>query len=391
VTSPTAFPDRCLACGADGARVFFEMRGVPTHCNVLFADREEALAVPRGDLVLAFCPACGHIFNVAFDPERMRYNQQYENSLHFSPRFQEFAEAQVAGLIERYDLHDKTIVDIGCGKGDFLKLICGLGVNQGIGFDPSYVFDGNEPSYLHFVQDFYSETYVNVAADLVCCRQVLEHIEDPARFVAMVKRAAGASEDVSIFFEVPNALYTLRDMGIWDLIYEHVSYFSPASLARIFQRQGLHVLGVEEVYGGQFLTLDAALNGSHAEPLAPVPGELASLVDAFAANYGQKLTSWREWLGRLRESGRRAVVWGAGSKGVTFLNALRAGDEVCAVVDINPRKQGMFVAGAGQHIVPPDELRTLRPDAVLIMNPLYGAEIQSTVHDLGLKPDFLVV
>lgn len=395
MTSINTLPNTCIACGAVNARIFFEMRGVPTHCNLLFTDRAEALAVPRGDLVLAFCPACGHIFNAAFDPARMRYTQQYENSLHFSPRFQEFVEAQAAGLIERYDLHGKTIIDIGCGKGDFLKLICGLGNNRGVGFDPSYVFDGTEPSHLRFVQDFYSEKYTDIPADLVCCRQVLEHIEDPARFVAMVKRAAGAREGVRVFFEAPNALYTLRDMGIWDLIYEHVSYFSPTSLARTFERQGMHVLGVAEVYGGQFLTLDAALDSGQA--IAPgsapdsAPSELTALVDAFAANYDQKLAQWREWLGGLRESGRRAVVWGAGSKGVTFLNALHASDEICAVVDINPRKQGMFVAGAGQPIVSPAELPALRPEAVLIMNPLYAPEIQATAHHLGLKPSFHVV
>lgn len=386
---------RCITCGDDGARVFFAMHDVPTHCNLLFASRAEALAVSRGDLVLAFCPACGHVFNTAFDPARMHYTQQYENSLHFSPRFQQFVEALAARLVESYDLHGKTIVDIGCGKGDFLKLICGLGGNQGVGFDPSYVFDGSEPAHLRFVQDFYSEQYVDVPADLVCCRQVLEHIEDPASFVAMVKRAAGASQHngVRIFFEVPNVLYTLRDMGIWDLIYEHVSYFSPTSLARIFERQGMRVLGVDEVYGGQFLTLHAALDGEPGGPVAPgsAPDELAELVDAFGANYGEKLAHWRAWLAGLVESGRRAVVWGAGSKGVTFLNALRAADEISAVVDINPRKQGMFVAGTGQPIVPPEALRELCPDAVLIMNPLYASEIESTVRKLGLTPDVRVV
>ncbi|MCC7207429.1 MAG: methyltransferase domain-containing protein [Anaerolineae bacterium] len=373
------------------------MRNVPTHCNLLFSERAEALAVARGDLVLAFCPACGHVFNTAFDPSRMHYTQQYENSLHFSPRFQQFVEAQAAGLIARYDLHGKTIVDVGCGKGDFLKLICEMGGNHGVGFDPSYVFDGAEPPHVRFVQDFYSEKHTDVPADLVCCRQVLEHIEDPARFVAMVKRAAGARQanhdqgGVRIFFEVPNVLYTLRDLGIWDLIYEHVSYFSPASLRRLFEGQGMRVLDVAEVYGGQFLTLDAALDGAPGDAPAPLDSALPALVETFAASYAQKLAGWRAWLAGLRAAGGKAVAWGAGSKGVTFLNVLGAGDEVSAIVDINPRKQGMLVAGTGQRIVPPDALPELRPDAVLIMNPLYVSEIQSTVHGLGLKPDFHVV
>jgi hypothetical protein len=69
------------------------------------------------------------------------------------------------------------------------------------------------------------------------------------------------------------------------------------------------------------------------------------------------------------------VVWGAGSKGVTFLNIFRDLQAVTLVVDVNPRKQGKFVAGSGQQIVAPDLLRDYQPDVVLVMNALYLNEI----------------
>ena len=75
---------------------------------------------------------------------------------------------------------------------------------------------------------------------------------------------------VAIFFEVPNGLFTLRDKGVWDLIYEHISYFTPASLARAFALSGFEVLDLQEAYDGQYLCLEAAVAP---DPGAPGPSD----------------------------------------------------------------------------------------------------------------------
>lgn len=87
--------------------MFIEIPRVPVYCNVLWPTRDEALHAPRGDIRLAFCKGCTHIFNIAFDPGRMEYTQEYENPLHFSPRFQEYAMSLAERLIKDYDLYDK--------------------------------------------------------------------------------------------------------------------------------------------------------------------------------------------------------------------------------------------------------------------------------------------
>ncbi len=45
-----------------------EMKGVPVHCNVLWPTREAAIGAPRGDIRLGYSPACGHTYNLDFDP-----------------------------------------------------------------------------------------------------------------------------------------------------------------------------------------------------------------------------------------------------------------------------------------------------------------------------------
>ncbi len=373
-----------------------EMSQLPVHCNVLWPTREAAVDAPRGDIHLAYLAECGHTYNLAFDPSLMEYTQEYENSLHFSPRFQEYATALAAGLVEKYDLRDKDIVEIGAGKGDFLIMLAEMGGNRGWGYDPSYVpEEGYTAPNVTFVQDFYSEKYIRQRADLIVCRHVLEHIEDPDAFIDQVRRAVGEQRSV-IFFEVPNSLWTLRQGGIWDIIYEHCSYFSPTSLAYLFRKHGFRVLAVNEVFGGQFLTIEATLDDDTREDSASSlvdASELAALTAdarAFAENYRAKRDEWQTRLRSLLAAGKRGVVWGAGSKGVTFLNAMDAGEEIIAVVDINPRKQGKYVAGTGQQIVPPTRLAELQPDFVIIMNANYRDEIGGMLKDVGVEAEILV-
>jgi hypothetical protein len=111
--------------------------------------------------------------------------------------------------------------------------------------------------------------------------------------------------------------------------------------------------------------------------------------EAFADNYRRKVEGWRKLFGANRGE-KKMVVWGGGSKGVMFLNTLRAENGVSYMVDINPRKQGMFVAGTGQEIVSPDFLRSYRPDTVIIMNPIYSEEIGGQLERLGVRADILV-
>lgn len=379
-------------CGNAELLPLIEMTGVPVHCNVLWESRAAALNAPIGDMRLAYSPTCGHTYNLAFDPSLMEYTQEYENSLHFSPRFQQYATGLAESLVERYDLRNKDIVEIGAGKGDFLVMLAEAGGNRGWGFDPSYVEDpAHAASNVNFVLDFYTEQYADYPADFIVCRHVLEHIPDPDAFVAQVRRAVGDRMGTVVFFEVPNSLWTLRQLGIWDIIYEHCSYFSPVSLGHVFRANGFRVLDVNEVFGGQFLTIAAVPD----DGTAAAPDESSALAAltadarAFAANFSQKRAEWQRRLAALSAGGKRGVAWGAGSKGVTFLNVMQASETVPYIVDINPRKQGKFVPGTGQRIVAPDFLAEFQPDFVVVMNANYIDEIGDMLAAQGEAAELL--
>jgi hypothetical protein len=382
----------CPVCDSATISDCIRIGQVPVYCNVLHGSRGEALSAPRGDIDLRFCNGCGHLFNAAFDPERVDYSVDYENSLHYSERFQKYAQSLAEHLIETHGLHGKTVIEIACGQGDFLELLCSLGGNRGIGFDPSHEpgrTGAGSGADVTFIQDYYSEAYCDQRADLICCRHALEHIARPADFLGTVRRAIGENA-TAVFFEVPNALFTVRELGIWDLIYEHCGYFCEQSLRKVFHGSGFAVNAVETEFGGQFLALHAAPAAGEAGEWKTEPAGLGGLVHRFAEHYEAKVATWRQTLARLRGEGRRTVLWGAGSKGVSFVNVLDLREEIDYLIDLNPYKDGRFVPGTGHRVRAPAFLAEYRPDAVIVMNPLYADEIGRDLQAMDLAPEILV-
>ncbi len=385
----------CPNCGGQGLALLYETSGVPAHSMLLMQTREEALHCPRGDIRLVICSRCGFISNTAFDAELHEYSGQYEATQSYSPTFNRFHRSLAEKLIERYGLRNRDILEIGCGHGEFLIMLSELGGNRGFGFDPAYVGPtrvGSGHSQVSFVKDFYSEKYAEIHADFVCCKMTLEHIPDTAAFVSMVRRAIGSNSEAVVFFQVPNVTRILRELAFWDIYYEHCSYFSRGSLSDLFLRCGFEVLDISEEYQHQYLTIEARVSDA-SEPNADpelLERDLEE-ADLFRANLPSWVDRWQDRLREIRERGQRGVVWGSGSKAVAFLAALQVDEAVEYVVDINPRRQGSYLAGTGHQIIGPDLLRDFQPDVVFVMNPNYCQEIQQELDRMHLSGELIPV
>lgn len=381
----------CPNCLAEKPEIFYEVRRVPVHSVLLMPTRQVAVTYPKGDIALGFCPSCGFIFNTLFDPSMHEYSGNYEETQGFSPTFRAFHERLATSLIEKYDLRNKKIVEIGCGKGEFLSLICRMGRNQGIGFDPAFVAERNPAGKdldISFVQDFYSEKYAQVGADFFCCKMTLEHIANTADFIRNVRRAVGDRSERIVFFQVPDARRVLSDLAFWDIYYEHCSYFCAGSLACVFREAGFEVLETWTDYDDQYLMISAR-PATEPQPISQLeldaPQLMKQEIERFTRQQRERISSWRRELKQLTSEGQRAVVWGSGSKGVAFLTALDLDKEIEYVVDINPYRQGKFMAGTGQQIVGPSFLAEYKPDVAIAMNPIYESEIQSDLRRMGLS------
>jgi hypothetical protein len=112
-------------------------------------------------------------------------------------------------------------------------------------------------------------------------------------------------------------------------------------------------------------------------------------VEKFRKGYESVIDSWRLKLESVTRSGGKAVIWGAGSKGVAFLSAV--GGFIDAAVDINPNKHGKYMAGTGHLIVSPADLAEIEPALVIAMNPVYLQEIRVDLDSHGMSAELVAL
>jgi SAM-dependent methyltransferase len=380
---------RCPVCaGTAASEVLTPARSVPVFCNWLYEDAREARTAVLGRLRLVACSGCGHMYNAEHDEALLVYGADYENSLHFSPTFQQYAHELAARLVEKHGLRGGTVLEVGCGKGDFLAMLVEHGAGRALGYDPSY--DGEQADRITddrvtFVRALLPDRLDGVDVDLVCARHVLEHLEKPAE-VARTMRDALSHRDAVLYAEVPDGGYLLAETSVWDVIYEHPSHFTASSLHRLLTDAALPVTALGTSFGGQYLWAEAS--SSHDAEGVPAPSveEVLASAAGFADRAEGAVAYWAEELERAAADGQRVAVWGAGSKGVTFLNVVPGGAGVELVVDLNPRKHGRHVPGTGQCVVGPAQLRATPPDLVVVLNPLYVEEVRAQLARLGLQP-----
>ena len=351
--------------------------------------REEALNYPRRDLRLAACPDCGFVYNAIFDHTVHEYSAKYEETQGFSPTFNAFARDLARRAVEKYDVRNKTVLEIGCGKGEFLVLLCELGPNRGIGLDPGYDparTESEAASRIEFIRDFYGPAYRHLTADFVVCRHTLEHIAPVAGFMRDLRDTIDRQRS-TLFFELPDVLRVLTEGAFWDIYYEHCTYFTCGSLARLFRATKFDVTDLTLEYDGQYIILGAVPTEAPTEPRLPLENDQAELtraIDAFPRVVQRVIGHWRQTVENALRAHKRVLVCGSGSKGVSFLTTLGITEGIEHVVDINPHKHGRFMPATGQEIISPERAAMLKPDLVIVMNPIYVPEITRQLASLGV-------
>jgi len=387
-SSPTTHPLAaiCPACyGSTHESTLYRQFEVPVQSCLLPSTAAHALAVQRRDIELLNCHECGLIFNRCFDPESQRFDADYEETQGFSPVFQRFARQLGQALDHRWSLAGKTVLEVGCGKGDFLAELCHRHGCKGIGIDPA--FDrGRRPQnagcQVRYEARLFDREDIGLRADYLICRHTLEHIGPVGEFLDIIAQAVRSGGVREVFFDVPDAARILDEGAFWDIYYEHANYFTAQALAQAFVRAGFEVTGMSRLFHEQYLGLFARpATRVRVAPESPVAAaDASSLTDSLA-----------RWRHTLAESPAPLVIWGSGSKGVAFLHAADCDRRVSGAVDINPYRQGRFMPGIGLAILAPDDLVDSDPQTVVIMNPAYRDEIQTQLRALNLQPRLLSV
>jgi SAM-dependent methyltransferase len=365
--------------------------------GALCATQESAFRATKGDLKLSLCRNCSYIWNRSYEHGKHEFISGYEISLHYSPTYQRFLDDLAKRLVKDYALQSKTVLEIACGTGHFLRMLCRLGGNSGIGIDPVLEREGVEDlgsSRISFHRDKFSKGNTDLDCDFICCRQALHAIEDPRKLVETVREAIGKDRQTPVYFEVVNAASLFKKQVIWQLMYEYCSFFTPDALTRLFMVCGFEVRRVQPCYeDDQYLQIEAVPIGGARKISMPDAADHHAILDdvtAFSKGFRKKIDGWQAEFEEIQRLGRRAIVWGAGGRGINFMNLVKSSQFIPYVVDINPSRQGGYIPGTGQQVVAPTFLREYCPDVIVLTNPTYAQEVQEQVVNMGLRCDFLL-
>ncbi|MGV1099882.1 class I SAM-dependent methyltransferase [Thiovibrio sp. JS02] len=377
----------CPVCGTGSVKSFLQRKNVPVLQNLVVPSREAATRVPRGDLDMMVCLDCGFIYNASFSEDKFNYGEDYDNTQTHSPYFQNYVSKLADDLINQKRVVRSHVVEVGCGKGDFLRLLVKdpENGNTGDGFDPSYIGpDSVCDGRLHFRRTLYDENCASVPADVVVSRHVIEHIRRPRSMLSAIRRALKNSINPRIYLETPCVEWILRNKVIWDFFYEHCSLFTKDSLRTALEGEGFRMSECRHVFDGQYLFTEAVLSGK-GESVHRLAGDIPRLAEEFGVEEKKLIGGWGERLRSLAAKGKVAI-WGAGAKGSTFVNMLDPqGLYIDCVIDINPQKKGNFIPGTGHAILGYETLPARQIDYVVLMNPNYRQEIKGLLASCGIN------
>ncbi|WPC41055.1 class I SAM-dependent methyltransferase [Clostridium sp. JS66] len=381
----------CPVCGSSSILKFLEQDNVPVHQNYILRNVEKATNIKRGNLSIYMCNNCGFIFNKDFDINKLNYGCNYDNTQDLSGFFKEYIKKEIDFLTSNFDIKNSTVIEVGCGKGKFLEQLVQKTGCKAIGFDPSYegknnLYDGK----LKFIKEFYDGRFCNIKADIVICRHVIEHIPKPLEILTSIKKALRNSQNAIVFFETPSVKWILEENIIYDFFYEHCSYFEDVSVKKSLNLSGFKVLNVVKEFKGQYMWVIAGLDENSMENNSKEGiEELKKLTFQYSETVNKNIEILKNKIASLSIQGKVAV-WGAGAKGVTFINLIDPNKKLIdSAIDINKNKQGCYIPGSAHEIVSYEQITKRNIKYIIVMNQNYYEEIDNLLMASNIKVNLI--
>lgn len=339
------------------------------------------------------CAFCGL---VQFDCEPVGYYKDVIRSGGFSTTMVKLRRRQYRALIEKYRLEGKKFIEAGCGQGEFLSVLTEFPVDaygiehkadlaelaQSRGLKVWRQFTEEENTVLEDANAGYHGPY-----DVFLSFNFLEHQADP---VGMLKCLYNnLTEDGMGLLTVPSLEYILKYDGYYELIRDHIAYYTFDTLGFVLEEAGFEVLEEEMVNRD---TLAVVVKKRAAEGAAcKTAGVRADVrteeervfaaISGFAQSREELNLELDRILNRFEEAGRTLAIWGASHQGFTLAATTGLKDRVKYMIDSAPFKQGRFAPASHIPIAAPDHFEKEPVDGILIVAPGYTEEIAGIIRE----------
>jgi SAM-dependent methyltransferase len=351
---------KCPVCNQSNYEFVFSSSSTAVHRLKHFSNKEEAQKAPSGKMNYLYCKHCGAMWNASFDPNLIKYDSDYTLERGCSPFFLNHLE-EMGDFVSSVLDPDDAVIELGCGNGDFLKILEKRGINNLKGYDTTY--KGCDPRIKRQYLDIndYSDSTTKVYA----LRHVIEHIHKPYEFLESLK---SASPHAWLFIETPLLEFIFDTVSFSDFYYEHCTYFSISTFKELFSE-----IQIRPCFNGQYICLMAKLNSLKPRDLLLRCAKSGFTVPDFNGS--------RQLVKNFLETEKNLIVWGAGQNGIGFIEfsdpEMRY---ISHMVDINPLLHNQFVATTGIQILDPERLndRSLfkGDETILVNNANYLNEVQ---------------
>lgn len=355
---------RCRACRSTLAtEPLLRYRDMPAAAQG-FPGPEELANEQGAELVLSECPECG-LVQVPGAP--VRYYREVIRATAFSPAMRNFRQAQFADWVARHQLGGKSVLEVGCGRGEYLELLRDVGLRiHGIEYSRAAVAACRAAS-LPVSRAFIARPGQRLDTgpfDVFASFNFMEHWPAPVASLRGI-RANLVAGGLGLI-EVPNFSMILEKGLYSEFIADHLSYFTRDSFIHTLHAAGFDVLECTSIW--QDYILSATVRKRRPTDLTLLEArrnELAASFEHFLAQFP---------IGSV-------AVWGAGHQALAAIALAGIADRIRYVVDSAPFKQGKFTPATHLPIVAPDRLKTDPVTAIIVMAAAYSDEVAGIIRD----------
>lgn len=373
----------CIVCGnpLEGKPLMI-LGGMPASAQDI-PGQEEMKEEHGISLSLHQCETCGL---VQFDCEPVAYYKDVIRSGGFTTTMVNLRRSQYRHFIEAYHLEGKKLIEVGCGQGEFLSVLSEFPVKAyGIENRESLVRLARERGLAVWKQ--FAEKGEVLAPDDGSASgpydgflsfNFLEHQPDPVGMLRCI--ADNLSEEGVGLITVPSLEYILEHDGYYELIRDHLAYYTFDTLRFTVETAGFQVLEEEMVNRD---TLSVIVRKRKQADGQPVSDSQRSAVDV--SGLKESLDTIGREMGELTEDlndrGKKLAIWGASHQGFTLASTTAVGRFAGYIIDSAPFKQGKYAPASHLPIVAPDHYHTDPADAILIVAPGYTDEIAGIIQE----------
>ena len=354
---------RCIACGAPlWETPLLTLDNMPASAQHM--PDAQGVKEDRGlTLDLCQCMGCGL---VQFDCEPVDYYRDVIRAGGFSKTMVELRRYQYKHLIDSYHLEGKKFIEVGCGQGEFLKVLSEFPVEvHGIEHDPHLVELARAQGL--DVTEGFTETedtrFAGGLYDVFLSFNFLEHQPDPSTMLQAIYR--NLEDDAMGLITVPSFEYIMDHNSYYELIRDHLAYYTFETLTPLLERNGFQVEECEVINRDTLSVIVRKRPQMDTENLLECYVNLKREMET----YMKYLDAWD----------KNVAIWGASHQGFTLAATTKLGEKARYIIDSAPFKQGKFAPASHLPIVGPDHFHEHPVDAIIITAPGYTDEIAASI------------